>query len=190
MSESILIPEGASLDLGCASKPRAGYLGVDMRATDGSDFIFDFSVRIPCPPNWLSRINMHHSLEHISHRKALHVLEECNAALKVCGLIEIIVPHDAFWYHVNLVLYYLKREYNPDKLYASQTFDGDYHRAGFTKSKLRDLLERAGFGAVQVRGMRKREDESPEHQWGRFNLGWWIDNFICASQLYAKAIKI
>lgn len=164
-------------------------MGVDARPFPGI-LSFNYAEGIPCPDGWLEAIEISHSLEHLSHAKTLNILRECYRALMPSGFIEIVVPHDAFWYHVNLIQYYLSRDYNPDVLYGKQTNDFDYHRTGFTKTKLRRLLEKSGFAEVEVRAIGKSDIRSPEHQWRKFTLGWWVDNFICKSQLFARGVKV
>ena len=188
MTSNLEIPHGARLDLGSGAKPRVGYLGVDALPNEHV-LCFNYADGIPCPNGWLKAINISHSLEHISHTKTLGVLKECNRALMTGGEIEIVVPHDAFWYHVNLILYCLKMEYSPDKLYGKQTNVYDYHIAGFTKTKLQRILKEAGFTNIEVRTLGKSDKQSPEQPWERFSLGWFVDSFICKSQLYGRGTK-
>jgi len=164
------------VDLGCGIPPKTGFTGVTN--TD-----FDFSKGIPYQDNSIEEYYVSHSLEHVSFHKTYFVLSECYRTLTHGGRITVIVPHVRFDAMVTLL------SNNPDKMFGNQNDDFDYHKAGFTKEKLKALLDGVGFVNVKVTTIRKTDPRSPEKPWRIFTLGWFLDTFLINSQVYATGVK-
>jgi len=90
-----------SLDIGCGTNKKKGYLGIDKYAGEGVDIIFDLDfldkrgVQMPWLDNSVDEVRMHHSLQRVEN--PINVLNELHRILKPWGMIEITVPHAFSW---------------------------------------------------------------------------------------------
>ena len=150
-----IIRVGEKLDFGGGNRPRDGYRSVDIIPGENVDYVCDFTKELPMANDSVGAILFHHAFEHISWRELPSVLKECYRVLEPQGTINIVVPQDAFWYAVNGIKFLLRMEYSPEKLYGGQENIGNFHKTGFTKTKLKRLLKEAEFMDVKVRTSRK-----------------------------------
>ena len=87
------------LDLGCGSKPREGFVGLDY-GDFGQDISWDANQGIPLPDNSVKHLYSHHALEHFDD--ILFIMNEIWRIVKPGGVAEIIVPwreHPNAWRH-------------------------------------------------------------------------------------------
>jgi len=80
-------------DLGCGSKLKEGYEGIDFHAYPGVTHILNLdnpTIRLPFPDSTVDEFHASHFLEHIVN--LIPLLNECWRCLKPNGKFEIIVP--------------------------------------------------------------------------------------------------
>lgn len=102
-----------------------------------------------------------HLLEHIPHIELEKTILRWYSVLTPGGILQINVP-DLAWAAKQLVKLtngqLLEGEYNQFNgerglqviFYGSQAHDGEYHKSGFTKDSLHELLKSAGFKNITV----------------------------------------
>jgi hypothetical protein len=103
-----------------------------------------------------------HLLEHISHTRILEVLKLWKDKLCEGGQLILNVP-DLLWASRQVVKY--ENDQIPDSgvytsfegntglqsiFYGTHYHEGEYHKAGFTRKSLTELLEKADFKNIQV----------------------------------------
>lgn len=82
------------LDLGCGSRKREGYLGLDRIAFDGVDHVLDIGKdRWPFEDGSVSEVCSSHFMEHLTATERVHVCNEAYRVLEEGGKFELIVPH-------------------------------------------------------------------------------------------------
>lgn len=88
------------LDVGCGPKKLPGYLGVDIEAISGVDYVVDLdSQLLPFKDNTVDEIYCSHFMEHVED--PVKILREFYRVLKNNGTLIIIVPHykNPYSYH-------------------------------------------------------------------------------------------
>ncbi len=84
---------GCQLDLGSGIHKTEGYKGVDIKALDGVDYVYDLTkVPYPAEDKSISRIITKHTLEHLDWKDVIRLMNECHRILKNDGEMEIFVP--------------------------------------------------------------------------------------------------
>ncbi len=87
-------PDGTRLNLGCGSKRKPGFLGVDIGEGSAVDVRMDAMTYLrTLPPNSVQEIYSSHFLEHVEVRDLHPMLLEFDRVLRPGGHIEVIVPH-------------------------------------------------------------------------------------------------
>lgn len=89
MSDEKLI----QLDLGCGRNKKEGYIGIDEVALERVDLVLDLT-KIPWPfeNESVDRLYSHHTLEHLTPKEFVIVMNEAWRILKAGHEFEIIVP--------------------------------------------------------------------------------------------------
>lgn len=89
----IKFPDSSKLDLGCGRNKKEGYTGVDVVELEGVDIVWDLT-QTPYPANdeAIDRIYTHHTLEHLTPKQLVEVMNECWRILQPHHEMEIIVP--------------------------------------------------------------------------------------------------
>lgn len=134
---------------------------VDLYVTDPKIKQWDATKLDEVPDESVDVILASHLLEHIEHALVPNVLRIWNRKLKKGGKLLINVPN--LIYACRLVSRYesgnpMDGYYNRfdgehgllSILYGSQSHPGEYHKAGFTKSYLKELLQTTGYSRVMV----------------------------------------
>ncbi len=91
-------PQPLKLDLGCGTRKREGFLGVDRRKFDGVDIVHDLMV-MPWPwdDNSVEEVYCSHLLEHLDHNRhnpeRVRFMNELYRILKPGGKATIVTPH-------------------------------------------------------------------------------------------------
>lgn len=91
-------PQALKLDLGCGTRKREGFLGVDRRKFDGVDIVHDLMV-MPWPwdDNSVEEVYCSHLLEHLDHNRhnpeRVRFMNELYRILKPGGKATIVTPH-------------------------------------------------------------------------------------------------
>lgn len=126
---------------------------LDGNADTNPDVVHDF--RQPFPESlhgMFDGVFASHTLEHVSWREVLIVLENIRAVLKPGGVLFVVVP-DIEWASHQI----MRGNYNfavLGALYGAQVDEWDYHRCGFTPDSLGLALQRAGYN---VRGVAREQ---------------------------------
>lgn len=109
----------------------------------------------------VDKIYSSHFLEHVSHTRVKTVLKNWYRRLKRGGQIILNVP-DLEWASREIINYENGKslsgyfyEFTGEHglmsvIYGSHSTDGEYHKGGFVKSFLKELLEEVGFKNVVV----------------------------------------
>lgn len=86
--------DGARLNLGCGSKRKPGFLGVDIGEGSAVDVRMDAMAYLKTlPPGSVQEIYSSHFLEHVDARDLQPMLLEFDRVLRAGGRVQIIVPH-------------------------------------------------------------------------------------------------
>ena len=80
------------LHLGCGDQRKDGYLNIDWRKTDATDFVCNISS-IPLKDDSVSVIESYHVIEHLSERQAISTLENWYKMLDIGGKLVIECPN-------------------------------------------------------------------------------------------------
>lgn len=83
---------GLKLNLGCADRPRKGWINVDALRFPGVDILLDLRRRLPFVDDSAGFIFMEHVLEHFDLDDARRLLSECHRVLKPGGVMRLVVP--------------------------------------------------------------------------------------------------
>lgn len=81
------------LDLGCGTRKREGFHGVDVRPFDGVDTVLDLTGPWPWEPNSVEEAHASHFIEHLTGDERIHFVNELYRVLRPGGTCQIIVPH-------------------------------------------------------------------------------------------------
>jgi len=86
---------GLKLDLGCGTKKREGFIGVDSRQFGGKvDVICDLGKHTwPWPDNSVEEVHCSHMVEHLTWVERVHFFNELYRVMKVGAKAQVIVPH-------------------------------------------------------------------------------------------------
>lgn len=142
------------LNLGAAWSDFEGFTNIDLRQTPTTNIIGDIRnlQLLGYPFESVEEICAFHSLEHIPYFEISPVLKGWLATLKKGGKITIAVPdleecvrlmnEDFAWMSQNMNVF---GEVNPQGYWSMQQ---DWHRSGFTKKSIKQILEMIGFENV------------------------------------------
>ncbi len=136
------------IDLGCG-RPEDSYttdegevLRVDIREDVNPDYRCDLRI-LPFGTGEFDIVFSSHTLEHFSRKEVPTVLDEWVRILKPDGEFRMVVPNLAW-----AAQHILNNEIDGDVmnvLYGAQTYDENYHKMGFTKQIVEQLLAERGF---------------------------------------------
>jgi SAM-dependent methyltransferase len=111
------------LDLGCGSKKREGFHGVDQYAMDGVDTVLKIGTASwPFEDSSIEEAYSSHFVEHLTAQERIHFFNELHRVLKPGGKATIVTPHWASnraygdpthqWPPISeMSFYYLSREW-------------------------------------------------------------------------------
>jgi len=86
--------EKIKLDLGCGTKKKEGYVGVDVRAFDGVDVVCNLgSEPWPWADGTIDEMHCSHMVEHLKPFERVHFVNEAFRCLKSGGKLTIATPH-------------------------------------------------------------------------------------------------
>ena len=120
------------------------------------------ATQLQYPDNFLEHIYASHLLEHLSHRDIPSILKHWYTKLKPGGLLTLNVP-DLAWAARQILKYengqlldssvytdFFGKAGLNNVIYGTHEHAGEYHKAGFTQSSLREILEMAQFTEIVV----------------------------------------
>lgn len=112
--------------------------------------------------DYLEHIYASHLLEHISHKEVPQVLRLWHNKLKKDGILTLNVP-DLEWACRQVIRHENMQPLQSDVystfegdrglqsiFYGTHAHDGEIHKSGFTKTSLKNLLEKVGFKDVNI----------------------------------------
>lgn len=162
---------GIRLNMGCGKNIIPNFINIDFYQEE-ADLKLDLLDPLPYEDNSIEFITCHHVLEHLPVRSIKNVFTEWTRVLKPGGIIDIGVPDlelcmEAFinadefnkWNGWIYTIY----GYQVDDQDNITPDEGQFHKSGFTKSKLRDLALEAGLSIVEI-----------VNYWANGSPGIWI----------------
>lgn len=82
------------IDLGCGTRKREGFIGVDSRQFDGVDVICDVGRDVwPWQDETVEEAHSSHMVEHLTAPERIHFINELCRVMKRGAKASIIVPH-------------------------------------------------------------------------------------------------
>jgi len=136
------------LNLGGGTNRHDDYLTVDF-FLGGTDVRHDLRTPLPYADGSIEALYSSHCIEHFSRAEWEFVVSDWHRVLMPVGKLEIYCPD--LEYACGQFIATKGDEKWLRTLYGSQGHDGEYHKNGFTASKLKHDLRRAGFGFVDVK---------------------------------------
>lgn len=146
------------LNVGCGFDKKEGYVNIDKYDTSADR---QMSVdKLEYEDNSVEEIFSSHVLEHNSRYEIPKILKEWNRVLQVGGRLNLLIPN-LEWVFRN----WLSKPENErwgfylDTVFGLETNEGEFHKTGFTKDRIRKLLISAGFEIEKI------EDKWSHEQW-------------------------
>jgi hypothetical protein len=81
------------LDLGCGTRKKEGFTGVDSIKFDGVDVVADLRKRWPWKDGTVDEIHCSHFIEHLTARERVHFCNEAYRVMKPGAQMTLIAPH-------------------------------------------------------------------------------------------------
>lgn len=82
------------LDLGCGTRKKEGYIGVDSRQFDGVDVVCDLGTEPwPWQDDTVEEAHSSHMVEHLTAPQRIHFVNELHRVLKRGGKATLVTPH-------------------------------------------------------------------------------------------------
>lgn len=162
--QRILVPENVAaarasgllrLNIGCGHIPMDGYVNVDARDLPGVDVIAE-AADLPFERSSVDEIYSAHLVEHFPQEELKRrVLPYWHSVMKPGGILRAVTPDGEAMLTAFADGSYRFEDFR-EVLFGGQDYDGDFHYNLLTPDSFRDLVEAAGFVAVQipVRGRR------------------------------------
>lgn len=134
---------------------------VDKFVSDPSIKNWDATTLEEVSDNSCEQIYASHLLEHIPHVDVPGILNIWYRKIKSGGKLTINVP-DLSWAAMTLIEYDLGKELNgyydrfegehglQSIFYGSQSHKGEFHKSGYIRESVLDLLEKAGFSKISI----------------------------------------
>jgi hypothetical protein len=89
-----VVPATLKIDLGCGTRKREGFLGVDARSFAGVDLICDLTAAPwPWPDGSVLEASASHFVEHLTREQRILFVNELYRVLVPGGKATIVVPH-------------------------------------------------------------------------------------------------
>ena len=161
------------VNLGCGTRPLAGFVNVDLLDAPWVDIVADVSGPIPFDNGSVDLLYASHVLEHLPSAQVPGVLREWRRVLRDGGRILIAVPDLD---RIARLLVSRAGWFTPPNqpwigvVYGGQKDEHDFHKTGFTTPWLGALLDDAGFGSIE-RVERFREVGANDASWSPFPFG-------------------
>lgn len=138
------------LHLGCGTNIREGYLNIDEYVKAPGILNVDV-FKLPIEDSFVDEIFTEHMLEHLSKYEVPKALKEWARVLKNNGKLIMNLPNLEWCLQEWLAKPEEERwNWQLDTIFGLQTHPGEYHKTGFTKSRLHELLKNAGFKEITI----------------------------------------
>jgi predicted SAM-dependent methyltransferase len=138
------------INLGSGTDRRSGYINIDA-FTPEADVRSDL-CGLGLRADAIDEVYCSHVLEHLAEPQVLTALGEMRRVLKIDeGRVVILVP-DFTWCLENWMNLPESQRWGwaIDTIFGNQNHEGEYHRTGFTHDRIRDLLRKTGFEAIET----------------------------------------
>ncbi len=143
--------EPIKLNLGCGSTIREGYLNIDKYVSAPNIIQMDI-FNLLFNSNSVDEIFTEHMLEHLNKYEVPRALKEWARVLKANGKLVMNLPNLEWCLHQWLEQPEEKRwGWQLDTIFGLQTHPGEFHKTGFTQSRLKHLLKVAGFRDIEIK---------------------------------------
>ena len=141
--------EPKKLNIGCGDVPMKGYVNIDLHV-DSADVKMN-ALKLEYADNSVDEIYSSHLLEHFGKREVPIALKEWHRVLKNGGTLSLNLPN-LEWCLKNWLSKPEEEKFGLalDMIYGLQTNDGEYHKTGFTRAYLKQLLQDAGFSNISI----------------------------------------
>jgi autotransporter strand-loop-strand O-heptosyltransferase len=137
--------EGIKLNLGCGNDIREGYINIDRYNNTGLvDMKADISS-LPFKEMSVSEIFTNHVFEHIGINEIYGVLDEWKRVLKPNGKLRMNLPNLETEVKIWLETPDDKKWGEVQRIFGSQSHEGNTHLCGFNPGSLKSFLERFNF---------------------------------------------
>jgi len=148
--------ENKKLNLGCGGKVLDGYINCDIVKTQYTDEVFNLT-NIPYTDNSISAIYCEHALEHLSHQESFKAINEMSRVLKLGGELQLFVPdlEGCCIKYINsngsIINGFVDNQWFKYTIYGIQQdangvpADYQFHKTGFNKKEIINILEENGF---------------------------------------------
>lgn len=136
-----------NLHLGCGKKFIPGFVHIDVRKFDHSDYVCQLDRLKMFGDNTVDLIYCSHVLEHFKRYECEGALKEWHRILKPCGVLRLAVPD--FEAIVEVYRKYKDVELLMGLLYGGQDYQYNYHHVVFDFEYLSKLLTRVGFTDIR-----------------------------------------
>jgi predicted SAM-dependent methyltransferase len=136
------------LEIGCGERPKEGYVHLDNIKLPHVEIIDNAETLEKIEDGSCEEILAVQVIEHFSHTKTLSILKTWYQKLAPNGILQLEVP-DLKLFCTLWVNGYIKEHWAFISIYGEQTYEGNFHKAGFTKEYLHYLLIEAGFNRVE-----------------------------------------
>jgi len=130
------------IDIGGGEHTKDDFINVD-KYHKPADIMADVT-KLPFDTNSVEEAYSKHTFEHLSKKEVVPALTEVHRVLIPDGMFTIIVP-DMEWCAKAWLTDGKKRGRALDWIYGGQSFEGDFHKTGYTMDTLVELLEKVGF---------------------------------------------
>lgn len=88
------LEEVINVDLGCGTRKKDGYFGIDFSEYEGVDLVQDLRFTpLPFKNEQLERVYASHFVEHLTFEENMYLFNEVYRCLKPQGIFELIFPH-------------------------------------------------------------------------------------------------
>ena len=132
------------LHLGCGNIHFPGYINIDFRKTDATDYVCN-AIKLPLVSSSVEVIEIYHMIEHLPKEVLLKALRNWWDKLTPGGRLVIECPD-----FDKIVEEYLEGNENRlNNIFGLSRFRGDNHLWGYNFSRLRIILEENGFKGVK-----------------------------------------
>ena len=143
------------LHLGCGIVKLSGYINIDADPNVNPDMVLDLTTPLPYLDNSIDEIITYHFIEHLRRGQAENLIKECYRILKKGGFLTIECPDileicRAF-VKGDESQRYLSYRGGPaliTHIYGLQSNQWEYHKTGFDKAHLTNLLKNIGFSNI------------------------------------------
>ncbi len=138
------------LHLGCGTNLKEGYLNVDQYLTAPGITNIDI-FNLPIEDDFVDEIFTEHMLEHLNKYEVPLALKEWSRVLKPNGKLVMNLPNLEWCLQQWLEKPEEERwNWQLDTIFGLQTHPGEFHKTGFTKSRLHQLLTDVGFREINI----------------------------------------